>query len=181
VLIPAELLVLQLRQLKKNLVVSAAPPEAAPELNRESILASVQSLRAAERLRHNVGKQALDILRQGSQAQELANFESKRRAIASIEAKLESDAIGLTAKHNREVAESEASKLALFRELDLKREAWTTGSKVDAAKLLMEEGAKHAGLVESLTAKHALDEAETQKVLLKTLQKSKGSLSYVTI
>jgi len=73
--------------LKKNLVVSAVLPQAAPGLNRESILASAQSLRAAERLRHNVGNQALDILRQCSQAQELANFETKRWAIASVEAK----------------------------------------------------------------------------------------------
>jgi len=63
-------------------------------------------------------------------------------------------ATNLAAKHSNEAAESEAAKLVLFQELDAKREAWTVGSKLDIEKLLMEEGTKHAGLVESLKAKH---------------------------
>jgi len=168
---------LQLPYLRKDSPApcqSVVSTHATPALNRERVHATAQFLRAAEHSRYSIGKRSLDFLHQSYQTQ-LADIKTKQEAMASAEAKLESNAANLALKHDKEAAEFEAANLKLSQEFDAKRETWAMGSKVEVEQLLVEEGATHASLVESLTAKRLREEEEAHDALHETIKRLERS------
>jgi len=72
----------------------------------------------------------------------------------SAEKKHQADAAALASKHEKETAELEDTRFALFEEFDAKREAWAATKK----GLFEEEGSKHAESVEKLVAQKSAED-----------------------
>jgi len=122
--------------------------DAATMFDRERIRAKAHLARAAVGSRQDISQLALGRLQQEQREQYLANVQTKLRATAVVEQKYAADTTALAYKYKKETAEWEDARFALYEKFDEKRDAWAAAVK----KLLREESAKHARVVESWVA-----------------------------
>ena len=119
--------------------------DATTTFDREHIRAKAHLARVAVGSRQDISQVALGLLQQRQREQHLANVQIKQRAAAAIEQKYAADTTTLNSKYNKETAEWEDARFALYENFDKKRDAWAAAVN----RLLKEESAKHAQLIQA--------------------------------